>query len=109
MHQSYEDIVHIQDVNAACPLREVMTKMTSLHVGLIPKIWFWSSAKSNEFMMGPVSLWYVYHHWRQHTVTYPFWTLQNLNTALLILAVANSTHLIFDQQMVLNGRLRFCL
>ena len=56
MHQSYEDIVHIQDVNAACPLREVMTKMTSLHVGLIPKIWFWSSAKSNEFMMGPVSL-----------------------------------------------------
>jgi hypothetical protein len=52
MHQSYEDVVHIQHVKDARPLREVMTKMTLLHVGLIPKIWFWSSTKSNEFMMG---------------------------------------------------------
>jgi hypothetical protein len=62
MHQSYEEVVHIRHVKAACPLREVMTKMTLLHVVLIPKIWLWSSAKSNEFMMGPKSLQYVYHH-----------------------------------------------
>jgi hypothetical protein len=51
MHQSYEDVVHIQHVKDARPLREVMTKMTLLHVGLKPKIWFWSSTKSNEFIM----------------------------------------------------------
>jgi hypothetical protein len=73
---SYEDVVHIQHVKAAHPLREVMTKMTSLHVVLIPKIWFWSSATSNEHMMGPVSFCYVYHHLIHsillHTLPQPF-------------------------------------